>query len=142
MVDTASESRPSTLHETSVNIVSESTRIEGKIVFEQVSRFHGTLIGEAHAREGSTLILTQSSVVEGDIFADTLLVDGFVQGNIRARSRVVVSGTGRVLGNIQTPSLKLEFGAFFEGSCNLEGAKPASGGASGAGPLRTQESPA
>jgi cytoskeletal protein CcmA (bactofilin family) len=108
------------LNETSVNIISEGTRIEGKVVFDQVSRFHGMLIGEAHAREGSTLVLTESSFVEGDIFADTLWIDGFVQGNVHARTRVVVSGTGRVIGNIQSPSLKLEFGAYFEGTCNME----------------------
>jgi cytoskeletal protein CcmA (bactofilin family) len=108
------------LHETAVNIVSERTRIEGKVVFDQVSRFHGTLVGEAHAREGSTLVLSESSIVEGDVYADVLMIDGYVQGNVHARTRVVVSGTGRVIGNIQTPSLKLEFGAYFEGSCNME----------------------
>ena len=108
------------LNETSVNIISEGMRIEGKVVFDQVSRFHGTLIGEAHAREGSTLMLTESSFIEGDIFADTLLIDGYVHGNIHARTRVVISGTGRVTGNIQSPSLKLEFGAYFEGRCNME----------------------
>jgi len=108
------------LNETSVNIVSEGTRIEGKVVFDHVTRFHGTLIGEAHSREGSTLVLAESSAIEGDVFADTLMIDGFVQGNVTARTRVVVSGTGRVIGNILTPSLKLEFGAYFEGRCSTE----------------------
>jgi cytoskeletal protein CcmA (bactofilin family) len=112
------------LNETSTNIVAEGTRIEGKAVFDHVTRFHGTLIGEAHAREGSTLVLAESSSVEGNVFADTLMIDGFVQGNVSARTRVVVSATGRVIGNIQTPSLKLEFGAYFEGSCNMEQTRP------------------
>ena len=120
------------LNETSVNVISESTRIEGKIVVDQVTRFHGTLIGEVQAREGSTLIVTESAVIEGEILADTLIIDGFVQGNIRARTRVFVSGTGRVVGNIQTPSLKLDFGAYFEGSCNQE---PPPGGPAGLRPL-------
>lgn len=107
------------LHEASLNLISESTRIEGKVVFDQVSRFHGTLIGEARARDGSTLILCESSVVEGDVHADTLLVDGYVHGNIRAKTRVVISGSGRVVGDIETPSLKLEFGAYFEGRCSM-----------------------
>jgi cytoskeletal protein CcmA (bactofilin family) len=113
------------LHESSLNIISEGTRIEGKAMFDQVSRFHGVLIGEAHARDGSTLVLCETSVVEGDVFADTILIDGYVQGNIQARTRVVISGTGRVVGNIQTPSLKLEFGAYFEGRCNMEKDTPA-----------------
>jgi cytoskeletal protein CcmA (bactofilin family) len=130
------------LNETSVNIVSEGTRIEGKVVFENVTRFHGTLSGEIHAREGSTLILAESSVVEGDVFADTLLIDGFVQGNVSARTRVVVSGTGRVVGNIQTPSLKLEFGAYFEGSCNMERQQAPLTPAGSGGGFRRQEAPA
>ncbi len=109
-----------TPHESSINIIAEGTRIEGKMIFDQVTRFHGTLRGEAHARDGSTLILAESALIEGEVHADTLLIDGFVQGNVRAKTRVLISGTGRVVGDIQTPSLKLEFGAYFEGKCNME----------------------
>jgi cytoskeletal protein CcmA (bactofilin family) len=109
-----------TISESAINIVSEGTRVEGTIVFDQISRVHGTLVGEVQARPGSTLILSETSVVEGNIHADTLMVDGFVRGDIRATGKVVVSGTGRVLGNIATPSLTIEFGAFFEGSCSME----------------------
>ena len=107
------------LNEASINLIAESTRIEGKVTFDQISRFHGTLVGEAHACDGSTLILCESSVIEGDIHADTLMVDGYVQGNIHAKTRVIVSGSGRVIGNIETPSLKLEHGSHFEGCCTM-----------------------
>ena len=106
--------------ESSVNLVGEGTRIEGKIVFDQISRFHGTVSGEVHAKDGSTLILGETSVVEGDVLADTVLIDGYVAGNVTARTKVVISATGRVIGNIETPSLKLEFGSHFEGKCRME----------------------
>ena len=118
------------IQETAINIISQETRIEGKAVFEQITRFHGTLIGEAHAREGSTLILAETSLIEGQVFGDTVWVDGFVRGDIHARTRVIVSGSGRVVGKIHTPSLKLEFGAYFEGSCDMQQG------------LRPQEAPA
>jgi cytoskeletal protein CcmA (bactofilin family) len=108
------------LHESSLNIISENSRIEGKVIFDQVTRFHGKLSGEAQSKDGSTLILCETSLVEGDIHADVLIIDGFVQGNIFAKTRVVVSGTGRVVGNIETPSLRLEVGAYFDGKCNME----------------------
>ncbi|MGK5084990.1 polymer-forming cytoskeletal protein [Bdellovibrionota bacterium FG-1] len=108
------------LHEASLNIVSEGTRIEGKVTFDQITRFHGRITGEAHGRDGSTLILCEAAVVEGNVFADVLWVDGFVQGNIYAKTRVVVSGSGRVIGNIETPTLKLEPGAYFEGKCRMD----------------------
>jgi cytoskeletal protein CcmA (bactofilin family) len=115
-------SSPIAIQETSVNMVAEGTRIEGKVTFDQVSRVHGVLVGEVRAREGSTLILSETAVVEGSVEADTLMVDGYVHGDIDARTRVVVSRTGRVVGNIKTPSLTLEFGAYFEGRCSMENA--------------------
>ncbi|MGZ3699378.1 MAG: bactofilin family protein, partial [Bdellovibrionota bacterium] len=123
---------PSVL-ETSVNILGEGTRIEGKVLFDHISRVHGTLKGEIRAKEGSTLILSDSSVVEGNIDADTLMVDGYVQGDITARTRVVISRTGRVVGNIKTPLLTVEFGAYFEGRCLMDG----TGGAPQAGRTAT-----
>jgi cytoskeletal protein CcmA (bactofilin family) len=107
-------------HETTVNIISEGTRLEGKILFDDVSRVHGILIGDIQAKEGSTLVLGETSVVEGNIDADILLIDGYVRGDVSARTRIVVSRTGRVLGNIKTPSLTVEFGAYFEGSCAMD----------------------
>ena len=108
------------LHESALNLFSEGSRIEGKVIFDQVTRFYGTLTGEARAKDGSTLILCETSFIEGNIHADILIVDGYVRGNILAKTRVVVSGSGRVIGNIQTPSLKLESGCYFEGKCNME----------------------
>lgn len=107
------------LKETNINIISEGTRIEGKLVFDQISRVHGVLIGEIRAKEGSTLILSESSVVEGNIDADVLIIDGFVHGQIFAKTRVVLSRTGRVIGNIKTTSLQVEFGAYFDGQCSM-----------------------
>ena len=105
------------LQETQINMVSEGTRIEGDITFDQVSRVHGVLVGNVKSKPGSTLILSETGVVEGTIDADVLMIDGYVKGNIRTKTRVLVTRTGRVVGNIETPSLVLEFGAFFEGKC-------------------------
>jgi cytoskeletal protein CcmA (bactofilin family) len=104
------------VNESEINVVAEGTRIEGKISFDHISRVHGTLVGQVSAKEGSTLILSESSMVEGDISADILFVDGYVHGDISASTQVVISRTGRVVGNIKTKSLKLEFGGYFEGS--------------------------
>lgn len=111
--------------ESSVNIIAEGTRIEGSIVFDEISRVHGTLVGDVLAKAGSTLILAESALVEGNLKVDHLYVDGFVRGDIDARTKVVVSGTGRVIGNIRTPSLLIEYGGYFEGDCSME--KPAGG---------------
>jgi cytoskeletal protein CcmA (bactofilin family) len=103
--------------ESSINIVSEGTRLEGKIVFEAISRVHGELYGEISGRPGSTLILAETSMTEGNIDGDVVWIDGFVRGKVRASTRVVVSQTGRVIGEIRAPSVRIETGAHFDGSC-------------------------
>src|ERR1700733_9342620 len=98
-----------TLQETTINIIAEGTRLEGKMTFDQISRVHGVLVGEVRAKDGSTLILSETAVVDGNIEADILMIDGYVHGDVVAKTRVVVSRTGRVVGNIKTSSLILEF---------------------------------
>lgn len=107
------------IHETELTLISENTKLEGQLLFSKVTRVHGLLSGEIRAEPGSTLILAQSSVVEGQIFADTLLINGFVRGNIEAKKSVVISESGRVIGTITSPHLKVESGAYLEGRLNI-----------------------
>lgn len=109
----------SDFQETTVNVLAEGTQLEGRITLDRISRVHGILKGEVSAKDGSTLILCETSTVEGIIQADVLMIDGFVQGDIFAKNRVVISRTGRVIGTIHTPSLKIEFGGYFEGRCRM-----------------------
>lgn len=106
--------------ETRINLLSEGTRIQGTFVVDGVARIHGILDGRLEAKPGSQVILGESGVIEGSVSADTLMIDGFVRGDIEATTRVVVSATGRVIGNIRTPLLNVEFGAYFEGRCLME----------------------
>lgn len=107
-------------NETKMNMIAEGTRLEGQVTFDHISRVHGVLVGEVRAKEGSTLILSETSIVEGNIEADTLMIDGYVHGDISVKTRVIISRTGRVVGNIKTPSITLEFGAYFEGRCAMQ----------------------
>ena len=109
----------SSISEGQVNLITTGTRLEGRVEFDQTSRVQGIIIGEVHAKVGSTLILAETSVVEGKISADTLFIEGLVKADIEARTRVIISRTGRVIGKIRSPSLKVEFGAFFEGQCDM-----------------------
>lgn len=112
------------VREEAINILAEGTRIEGTVVLDKVSRVHGTVVGELRATEGSLVILGESAVVEGDLKVDSVMIDGFVRGDVDARTRVTVSSTGRVVGNIRTPSLVVEFGAHFEGQCATTSDRP------------------
>ncbi|OFZ82134.1 MAG: hypothetical protein A2583_07405 [Bdellovibrionales bacterium RIFOXYD1_FULL_53_11] len=110
----------SDISETETNIIAAGTVLEGKFNLDSLSRVHGTLIGQVTGQKGSELILCESAKIEGSITADTVVVGGYVHGDITAGTKVVITGSGRVVGNIRTPSLKVEYGAYFEGSSLME----------------------
>lgn len=113
------------IREITTNLIAEGTRIQGKVQLEHISRINGLIEGEVHAQEGSTVTLGETGVIEGSIFADTLLVDGFIRGEVHAKTKVIVNPSGRVIGTIETPSLRIEFGAHFEGKCIMDKLEPA-----------------
>lgn len=110
-----------TLLERTINLIAEGTQIEGKLTIDQTARIHGKLKGELLGQPGSTIILMENSLVEGKVLADELIINGFVQGEVRARKRVVVASGGKVVGDIHAPSIRVEFGAHLEGRCTMEG---------------------
>lgn len=105
--------------ETRINIISEGTVIHGETLFDHVTRIHGVLKGKVKGKEGSTLIISETGAIEGDVKGDTIFVDGLIDGDLYAKKKVFISSTGRVIGNIQTPSFEMEFGGYFEGACQM-----------------------
>jgi cytoskeletal protein CcmA (bactofilin family) len=102
-----------------MNLISSTSRFEGKLEISEYSHFNGQLFGEILCKEGSTLVVGEQGVVEGRIQGDTVIVDGYVRGEIHAESKLVISETGRVLGKVTAPSFVVVFGGHFEGDCSM-----------------------
>ena len=58
--------------------------------------------------------------MNAEINAGTVIVNGVVEGNIRATGTIELHQPGLVKGNIDTPSLSMDKGVIFEGSCKME----------------------
>ena len=108
--------------ESEITFISEATRLEGQLHFTGTTRVFGTLKGKIQSEKGSQLILMESAVVEGSLDVDTLIVAGFIRGEIRAQTRILIKGSGRVIGNIHAPSIQIDFGAFVEGDVQMPNA--------------------
>jgi cytoskeletal protein CcmA (bactofilin family) len=108
------------VHETDVTILGEGVVLEGDLRFSGVTRVYGTLRGRISAAPGSSIILMETAVVEGDLDVDSLVIAGFVRGTIRASGRVSIEGTGRVIGNVDTKKIAIEFGAYLEGETRMQ----------------------
>lgn len=102
------------------------SHVTGELAFEASFRIDGKLTGTV--RSDGDLIVGESGEVEGEIHAGQVFVAGAVRGTLRAKRKVQIAPTGRVLADIEAPLLQIEEGAHFEGRCAMV-AKPAPGAA-------------
>jgi cytoskeletal protein CcmA (bactofilin family) len=110
------ESIPGRRVETEVTLFSQGSLIKGEVTFDRMTRLHGRVEGKVNGLPGSVLVIGETASVHGEIDADEVIIDGFVHGNIAARTKVTVSECGRLIGNVTSPKFEVKFGAHFEGS--------------------------
>ena len=101
-----------------VAFLGKNTSFEGKMSFEGMARLDGKFDGEMFS--GNMLILGENAVINGEISVETLVVDGKVRGNVSATGKIEIHSTGRVYGDIATPSLVIEEGGLFDGTCKMD----------------------
>ena len=82
------------------------------------SEFDGKFSGQIFTKD--TLVIGEGARVNAEINAGTVVVNGQVEGNIRATQLIELHNPGRVKGNLETPSLSIDKGVMFEGACKME----------------------
>jgi cytoskeletal protein CcmA (bactofilin family) len=95
-------------------ILDKGSSFEGKLTFEGTAQIGGEFRGEIFTKD--TLVINRDSVVQAQIEADTIILSGNVEGNLFARSRVIMHPPAIFKGTVTTPSLKIEEGVVFEGA--------------------------
>ncbi|HKC65007.1 MAG TPA: polymer-forming cytoskeletal protein, partial [Pyrinomonadaceae bacterium] len=98
--------------------VGNGTSLTGEANFKGMLRVDGHLSGQVKS-EGGTLIVGNNGQVDADIEVAVATIHGSVNGDIIASQRLELGRAAKVNGNIQTPSLVIEQGAVFEGSCKM-----------------------
>ena len=109
---------PPTVPEDISAFLGKETSFEGKMTFQGMFRLEGRFEGEIF--ESGTLIVGETAVVKGKIGVHTIIVSGFVEGDLYAKGRVEIHSTGKFYGNLLTPSLIINEGGVFEGYCKME----------------------
>ena len=95
--------------------VGENVEFEGTINYKGTVRIDGRLTGEIHT-EG-TLIVGQSAVVAAKVEAGTVVCQGKLVGDIVARENIQLMSPAVLDGSVKTPSLSMEEGVLFNGTC-------------------------
>ena len=99
-------------------IIGDNSKIEGLLLTSDSTRVEGLLQGKILSE--SSVIIGEHGVIRGDIKAVDILIAGTVYGNIRADSKIEITGTGRVLGDMFTKTLVIDEGASFKGNCTMD----------------------
>ena len=95
----------------------EGTSFKGTLTFEGTVRIDGRLEGEIFTKD--TLVIGEGAQVSASIHAGIVVISGTVHGNITAERKIDIHASGRLYGNISTPSLVIEEGVVFEGTCTM-----------------------
>ena len=98
--------------------VGGGTVVTGEANFKAMMRVDGHLSGRVSSSSG-TLIVGNNGKVDANIEVAVAVIHGTIHGDIIATQRLELGRAAKVHGNIQTPSLIIEQGAIFEGSCKM-----------------------
>jgi cytoskeletal protein CcmA (bactofilin family) len=98
--------------------VGSGTSITGEATFKSMLRIDGRFSGRVSSPTGS-LIVGAGGQVDANIEVAVCSIQGSVNGDVIATQRIELGRAAKLNGNIQTPSLMIEQGAVFEGSCKM-----------------------
>ena len=101
------------------SIIGEGSVFEGNFYIHGSLKIDGKFEGEIKTEE--QIIIGETGKVKTNIAARRVIVAGTIIGNITATEEVHILETGRVLGDITTPVLKLESGVVLNGKVTISG---------------------
>ncbi len=98
-------------------LIGEGSQISGDIVFSEGLRIDGQVTGNIRAAEeqASILVISESAKVQGEVFADHIIINGSVNGPVHARQMLELQPKARIEGNIQYAALEMHQGALITG---------------------------
>jgi cytoskeletal protein CcmA (bactofilin family) len=99
-------------------ILGPESSFEGKLSFQGTVRIDGRFSGEVVTND--VLVVGEGAVVKAEMDVGSIVINGEVNGNIRAKHAVEIHAPGKLRGNVETPKLVIDSGVVFEGSAKME----------------------
>lgn len=99
-------------------LLGKGSEFEGKLTFEGQVRIDGKFTGQIQTKD--TLVIGEGAKVQAEITAGTVVINGTVEGNIKATHLIEVHQPARVKGNLEAPALAMDRGVMFDGSVKME----------------------
>jgi cytoskeletal protein CcmA (bactofilin family) len=94
-------------------LIGKASRVHGDLEFVGGLHLDGSIAGNVRADpgEGSSLSISETGAIEGNVEAWNVMLNGTVKGDILARERIVLGATARVEGNVYYGVIEMTLGA-------------------------------
>ena len=99
------------------SLIGHHTELQGSVLFSGGFHSDGKLKGNVLAEEPlSLLTLSDHGVVEGDVRAPNIVLNGVVIGNVYASERIELAANAKVTGNVYYNLIEMAMGAEVNGN--------------------------
>ena len=99
--------------------IGPSITIKGDVTGDEDLVIQGKIDGKVDLTKHNVTIGPQGRV-KADVFGRSVMVEGEVEGDLRAEEQVILRHSAKVQGNITAPRVALEDGATFRGGIEME----------------------
>ena len=99
------------------NVVGEGCYFEGSIETDKTVKIDGYYLGQS--LRANVIIIGKTGKVKSNIFANNLILEGILLGDVIANVRVVLQPDCKLIGNISTGEIITTKGVEFEGMCRV-----------------------
>ncbi len=100
-------------------VIGPSIHIDGDLRGEEDLLIDGEVNGTVQLKNNSLTIGPQGKV-RADVYAHSIYVDGYMEGDLYGSERVAIRKSAQVRGNVTSPRVSLEDGAKFKGSIEMD----------------------
>lgn len=99
-------------------LISRATKVIGDIHFTGELQLEGRVTGNIFAEDekDAKLVIADTGIVEGEIRAPIVIVNGKVLGNIYSSKHLELAAKGNVTGTVHYHSIEMVKGAYVNGS--------------------------
>ena len=102
------------------SVISKALKITGELESTEDIQIDGTIDGDVR---GVGVKIGQNAKVKGTVYGDEVELAGTVEGRIESK-KVTLAGTARMTGDVFHQDIKIESGAYINGSLKPDMGKP------------------
>jgi cytoskeletal protein CcmA (bactofilin family) len=100
-------------------VIGPSIHIDGDVRGEEDLLIEGEVSGTVNLKNNSLTIGPQGKVT-ADVYAHSIYVDGYLEGDLFGSERVHIRKSAQVKGNVTSPRVSVEDGAKFKGAIEMD----------------------